>query len=196
VSSRNDCWSESKLTESEAERLMERRPRVLLGLSGSVAALKAPQLAAALSSFADVRCVATAAALHFLDCAESLEAQQQLSSALATPSAPSGSSRNLLGHPVLTDQLEWASWRSRADGVLHVSLRRWADVLVIAPLSANTLAKLAGGLCDNLLTCIARAWDVSRPLLVAPAMNTAMWEHPLTEQVWAIRLCSLLSLQR
>jgi phosphopantothenoylcysteine decarboxylase len=61
-------------------------------------------------------------------------------------------------------------------------LRRWADVLLIAPLSANSLAKLAGGLCDNLLTCVARAWDFAggKPLVVAPAMNTAMWEHPLT----------------
>jgi phosphopantothenoylcysteine decarboxylase len=55
-------------------------------------------------------------------------------------------------------------------------------VLVIAPASANTLAKLAGGLADNLLTCVARAWDFAggKPVLVAPAMNTAMWVHPLT----------------
>ena len=61
-------------------------------------------------------------------------------------------------------------------------LRKWADVLVVAPLSANTLAKLAAGLSDNLLTCIARAWDFrgGKPVVVAPAMNTAMWEHPLT----------------
>jgi hypothetical protein len=59
-------------------------------------------------------------------------------------------------------------------------LRRWADVLLIAPLSANTMAKLCAGLCDNLLTCVARAWEVGRkPVVVAPAMNTAMWEHPL-----------------
>jgi hypothetical protein len=52
------------------------------------------------------------------------------------------------------------------DPVLHIELRAWADVLVIAPCSANTLAKCAGGLCDNLLTCVVRAWDWSRPLLV------------------------------
>ena len=50
---------------------------------------------------------------------------------------------------------------------------------MIAPLSANTLAKLANGLCDNLLTCVCRAWK-DKPLLVCPAMNTAMWEHPIT----------------
>ena len=50
----------------------------------------------------------------------------------------------------------------------------------LAPLDANTLAKLANGLCDNLLTCICRAWDFSKPILFAPAMNTFMWEHPIT----------------
>lgn len=49
---------------------------------------------------------------------------------------------------------------------MHIELRRWADALLIAPLSANTLAKIAGGLCDNLLTCVIRAWDFEKPLLV------------------------------
>ncbi len=72
-------------------------------------------------------------------------------------------------------------WR-RGDAVLHIELRKWADVFLIAPLSANTLAKLAGGQCDNLLTCVARAWDFAqrRPFVVAPAMNTLMWTHALT----------------
>jgi len=52
--------------------------------------------------------------------------------------------------------------------------------MLIAPLSANTLAKVSHGLCDNLLTCIVRAWDFARPLLVAPAMNTLMFAHPFT----------------
>jgi phosphopantothenoylcysteine synthetase/decarboxylase len=64
-------------------------------------------------------------------------------------------------------------------------LRRWADVFVIIS-GANTLAKLALGLCDNLVTCIVRAWDVRKPLLVAPAMNTLMYEHPLTEEHLAL----------
>jgi phosphopantothenoylcysteine decarboxylase len=54
--------------------------------------------------------------------------------------------------------------------------------MLIAPLSANTLAKMAHGQCDNLLTCVARAWDFAHPLIVAPAMNTLMWTHPFTEQ--------------
>ncbi|CAF1018461.1 unnamed protein product, partial [Adineta ricciae] len=60
----------------------------------------------------------------------------------------------------------------------------WADVLLIAPLDANTLAKISVGICDNLLTNVVRAWDLKngKPLIVAPAMNTAMYEHPLTRQ--------------
>lgn len=52
----------------------------------------------------------------------------------------------------------------------------------MAPLSANTLAKIANGLCDNLLTCVVRAWDFAKPLVVAPSMNTLMWESPFTDK--------------
>lgn len=83
----------------------------------------------------------------------------------------------------MDDEKEWLMWEKLGDEVLHIELRRWADAFVIAPLSANTLAKLANGLCDNALTCTARAWDPSEaPLIAAPAMNTVMWEHPLTSQ--------------
>ena len=63
----------------------------------------------------------------------------------------------------------------------------WADVLLLAPLSAHTLAKISQGFCDDTVSCVARAWDFGygprrgKPLLLAPAMNTAMWEHPLTQ---------------
>src|SRR5205807_689348 len=57
---------------------------------------------------------------------------------------------------------------------------RWAEVFVVAPLDANTLAKLAAGLCDNCLTCVWRAWEPTRPVVLAPAMNTLMWQHPTT----------------
>ncbi|KAF2366843.1 Flavoprotein [Trinorchestia longiramus] len=83
---------------------------------------------------------------------------------------------------IVGDEMEWRAWRGRGDPVLHIQLRRWADLLVIAPLSANTLAKLACGLCDNLLTCVARAWDPQKPLLFCPAMNTFMYDHPFTAQ--------------
>ncbi len=85
------------------------------------------------------------------------------------------------------------------DPILHIELRRWADVVLVAPCSANTLAKMAGGLCDNLAvrpsflpltrtgsysstaqTSLLRALDPSVPTYVFPAMNTLMYAHPLT----------------
>lgn len=77
---------------------------------------------------------------------------------------------------------EWSLWNERGDPVLHIELRRWADVFVISPLDANTMGKIANGICDNLLTCVARAWDPKMPLLFAPAMNTMMFDHPLTKE--------------
>ncbi|XP_027428258.1 phosphopantothenoylcysteine decarboxylase isoform X2 [Callorhinus ursinus] len=73
-------------------------------------------------------------------------------------------------------------WKCRSDPVLHIDLRRWADLMLVAPLDANTLGKVASGICDNLLTCVIRAWDCRKPLLFCPAMNTVMWEHPITAQ--------------
>jgi phosphopantothenoylcysteine decarboxylase len=84
------------------------------------------------------------------------------------------------------------------DPVLHIELRNWADVMVVAPLSAHTLAKFAHGMCDDTLSSVARAWwsanassasslgstsiSTNNPMVVAPAMNTGMWQHPVTEQ--------------
>ena len=90
-----------------------------------------------------------------------------------------------------TDSDEWAGWTKRSDPVLHVELRKIASILVVAPLSANTEAKFAHGLADNLLSCIFRAWDFSKKedsfsingkngVFLAPAMNTFMWNSPLT----------------
>ena len=90
-------------------------------------------------------------------------------------------SRSLLGR-YYNDTSEWQSWRNRGDAVTHIDLRNKADICVIAPCSANTLAKLANGMCDNLATSIIRAWDFSKPLLIAPAMNTHMWQNPITKK--------------
>ncbi|XP_065889818.1 phosphopantothenoylcysteine decarboxylase-like [Dysidea avara] len=130
--------------------------RILLACTGSVAALKVPELAAELYKLpeVEVRVVATENAKHFFDTAQ-------------------------LSVDLYSDQDEW-KWSKRGDPVLHIELGKWADLMLIAPLDANTLAKLANGICDNLLTCIARAWDLTRPLIVCPAMNTRMWTHPFT----------------
>ena len=136
---------------------------ILLGATGSVAAVRVPALAQALAAAGhDVKVVATDAALYFFD------------------PAP-------LGPALVRDADEWpgrdAGGRyERGDAVLHIELRKWADVLVLAPLDANTLAKLAVGLCDNCLTCVWRAWDLGKPVVLAPAMNTLMWQHPFTRR--------------
>lgn len=96
---------------------------------------------------------------------------------------------------VFLDEEEWVHPWKRGNSILHIELRRWADILVIAPLSANTLAKVTGGFSDNLLTSVVRAWDTTglteassveerkrKRILVAPAMNTAMWRHPITSR--------------
>jgi phosphopantothenoylcysteine decarboxylase len=142
---------------------------VLLGVTGSVAAIRTPELYRLLRQAGHaVKVIATQAALYFFD-----------------PAALDGINGQRNPAVLVLDADEWPGrdtgqrWQ-RDEPVLHIELRRWADVLVIAPLDANTLAKLACGLADNCLTCVWRAWDPARPVVLAPAMNTLMWEHPLT----------------
>lgn len=75
------------------------------------------------------------------------------------------------------------SFNGNNETLLYHELSRWADIFLIAPLSANSLAKLANGICNNLLTSVIRDWSVSKtPILVAPAMNTFMYINPMTRR--------------
>jgi phosphopantothenoylcysteine decarboxylase len=145
---------------------------VLLGVTGSVAAVKAPILYGKLKTLGHaVKVVATKAALYFFDPAQ------------IDPLDPAKPRRNPA--VVVLDEDEWPGRDEgrryrRDDDVLHIELRRWAELLLVAPLDANTLGKLAAGLADNCLTCVWRAWDPTRPVVLAPAMNTFMWRHPAT----------------
>jgi len=133
---------------------------ILLGVTGSVAAIKTPLVYETLRRTGHaVKVVATQASLYFFDSA-AIEREALVLDADEWPGRESG-----------------RRWQ-REDEVLHIQLRRWADVLAIAPLDANTLAKLANGLADNCLTCVWRAWEPARPVVLAPAMNTLMWQHP------------------
>jgi phosphopantothenoylcysteine decarboxylase len=133
--------------------------KVLLGVSGSVAAIRASALTRALISAGnEVKVVITESAKYFC----------------------SGWGGGVL---VYEDSHEWSGeYKLHESRVLHIDLREWADVFLIAPLTANTLGKLANGLADNLLTSVARAWDMNKFVFLAPAMNTNMWEHPATNE--------------
>lgn len=83
---------------------------------------------------------------------------------------------------IFTDQSEWQVTKGIHEQSLHIDLVKWADLFVISPLDANTLGKISSGICDNLLTCIARAWDLMKPLLFCPEMNTRQFLHPITNK--------------
>ncbi|MGP0064660.1 MAG: flavoprotein [Isosphaeraceae bacterium] len=145
--------------------------RLILGITGSVAAIKTPELLAALRAAGHtVRVVATRSSLYFFDPAEIDR------SSLGPEGAPPD-------RWLYRDEDEWPGTRyRRGDEVLHIALRNWAELLIIAPLDANTLSKLALGISDNCLSCVFRAWDFSKPILLAPAMNTLMWQSPVTRR--------------
>jgi len=130
--------------------------RVVLGVTGGIAAYKAAELVRLLiKQGASVQVVMTEAATHFV-----------------TPVT----FQALSGNPVFIDQ-----WDSRkANNMAHIDLTRDADALLIAPASADFLAKVANGLANDLLSTLTLARDC--PLLVAPAMNRQMWENPATQR--------------
>ncbi|KAI0521866.1 putative flavoprotein [Xylaria bambusicola] len=212
-----------KLTAS----LNDGKIHLLLACSGSVATIKLPNIIQALSKYPSdqlsIRVILTPSASHFL--------------AGQSKEQPTISGISHLPNVDAVDADEWKVPWVRGGGILHIELRRWADLLVIAPLSANTLAKITGGFADSLLTSVVRAWDPwgeldtnanstntavqgsttvipmtqegsigasgsrrikKRRIIVAPAMNTAMWRHPITakqlrvlEEEWGVRNTSI-----
>ncbi|KAJ2514768.1 hypothetical protein H4217_005570 [Coemansia sp. RSA 1939] len=164
----------------ELEAANPRPLRVLVGATGSVASIKIPELVRSIVAQGraqnmriEVAVAASNSALHFFR-------QEQL------PPPPPGDHEAGGGVTLYTDKDEWAQWKKIGDPVLHIELRKWADVCVVAPLDANTMAKVANGFCDNLLTCVLRAWDTRKPRIVCPAMNPMMWEHPMTDAQIAV----------
>lgn len=157
----------------------DHKHHILLAASGSVATIKIPMIAQALAKHdkVSIRLVLTSSAAEFLR-GQSAE-QPQLERIKRLPNVDA----------VYLDEDEWSKPWIRGDKILHIELRRWAHVLLIAPLSANSLAKMANGLSDNLLLSVIRAWDTTgvidgqkKMIFVAPAMNSAMWRHPVTSK--------------
>lgn len=132
---------------------------ILLGITGSIAAYKGADLVRAFVKRGHaVRVVLTKGALEFV--------KPELF--------------RYLGAEAVFQPTD--DFNSPTPGVPHVDLGKWANVLAIAPLSANTLAKLTNGQCDDFLSSIFLAWRQDRPVLMFPAMNTMMWEHTFTRE--------------
>ncbi|WWC70181.1 uncharacterized protein I206_104130 [Kwoniella pini CBS 10737] len=153
--------------------------RVVLITSGSVASIKAPDIATALSNSGEIalQIVSTKSATHFSNQTVVDEAIRKSLTNLTTEKLPDD-----LGVRVWTDEDEWSDWKKVGEPILHIELRRWADLVVVAPCSANTLAKIAGGLCDNLATSLLRALSPETPVIICPAMNTHMYQHKFTSK--------------
>jgi phosphopantothenoylcysteine synthetase/decarboxylase len=136
---------------------MSNGKKIVLGVTGSIAAHKAADLASLLTKGkSDVRVVMTADAQHFI-----------------TPLPFKTLTRN----PVVTSLYdEEEGWKPA-----HIRLADEADLLLIAPATANIIAKMAHGIADDALTCIALALNPRAKILVAPAMNGKMWLHPATQ---------------
>lgn len=128
--------------------------RIVLGVSGGIAAYKACELASlAVKAGHELRIVMTANATRFVG-----------------PVTFEG----LSGRPVVTDTF--------ADAMTHIDVAKWAEVAIVAPMSANVLGKLACGLADDALATVMMALPRGTPAVLAPAMNTEMWLHPVTQR--------------
>ncbi|KAK8210271.1 hypothetical protein M8818_003438 [Zalaria obscura] len=167
------------------------RPHLLVASTGSVATIKLPLILKELSKYdnASIRIILSHSASQFLQ-SQSAE-QPSVASLLDLPNVEA----------IYHDEDEWREPWVRGNSILHIELRRWADYMLIAPLSANSMAKLANGISDNLILSVCRAWDTTglidpvrpnlghlrnnngkKPIFVYPAMNTAMWQHPVTKK--------------
>ncbi|MEW6703086.1 MAG: bifunctional phosphopantothenoylcysteine decarboxylase/phosphopantothenate--cysteine ligase CoaBC [Bacteroidota bacterium] len=142
--------------------------KILFKISGSIAAYKSAYLISKLvQNGFEVKVVTTDYALKFIGKA-TLE--------------------GLTGNRVYTDSFE--------DGFVmsHINLVKWADLVIVCPASANTINKLANGIADNLLTSLFLAHDWTKPYLIAPAMNTLMYQHPATQssfkklEEWGVKI--------
>lgn len=140
----------------------DRPTRLLLGVCGGIAAYKAADLVSqAVKRGCEVRVILTPNATRFVG-ALTFEA--------------------LSGHPVMLDALATGHGADGASAIEHISWAKWADVAVVAPLTASTLGRIACGIADDALTTVLLALPASTPVVLAPAMNTAMWEAPVVQR--------------
>jgi phosphopantothenoylcysteine decarboxylase len=148
--------------------------KIILGVTGSVAATLTPKLAQALVDAGhEVKVVSTQRGMYFFE-----------------PVCFSDGTTWVLGTDyenkqarLFTDADEWPrGGYKKSQEIPHIDLGKWADAMVIAPLSADTMSDIAHGKADKFLTSLVLAWDVNKPMVIAPAMNTNMWESPITQE--------------
>lgn len=135
-------------------------PRIVIGVTGGIACYKICTVVSRLAQSgagAEISVLMTRSATRFV-----------------TPLT----FQTLSGRPVYTSQ--WQAIENRDSQ--HIGLARSADLMLIAPATANTIAKLAAGIADNLVLTVAMALPRTTPVLLAPSMNAQMWEHPLTQR--------------
>jgi phosphopantothenoylcysteine decarboxylase len=134
--------------------------RIILGVTASVAAKLTPKIVSAILSEvpgAELKVIATQRALYFFR-------------------------KEKVGVPVLTDKDEWPeNGYAKGAPVPHIDFGEWADEMLIAPLTADTLSDMAHGKADKFLTSLILAWPCNKLITIAPAMNTRMWENPITQ---------------
>ncbi len=130
--------------------------KILFGITGSIAAYKSAYLISKLvQNGFEVKVVATENSLRFIG---------------------SATLEGLTGNKIYVDAFE------SGEMINHINLIKWADLILVCPASANTINKFANGVADNLLTSLFLAYDFTKPFLIAPAMNTNMYQHPITRE--------------
>jgi len=167
---------------------------ILLGITGSPMSSQTPKLLDKLKRVGEVAIILTDRAQHFVDVQE---LQKQTGKCTVLNNADqqfnffsdcdewNWQGTELDGQKYLT--AKWKIDPSLKSGsgnelpfVVHEQLCKWGDILIIAPLTINTLAKISNGICDNLLTTIFRAWN--KPVILAPIANSSILKHPLTKE--------------
>ena len=143
---------------------------VLVCCSGSVASLKIPKIVSELIDEGfDVKVVLTSSASFFFHKSEAYNRSDWVRF----------TKRGGMDM-VYFDDDEWSCWNTVGNPVLHIELRKWADILLVCPASADIMAKIVTGVSDNLLLSVVRAWEMNKPHIICPAMNTIMWEQNIT----------------
>lgn len=167
-----------RIDESPESKPIPSHPylNVLICCSGSVATVKVPELLTKMVGMGNINVrllCSSKAAYHFLDRSKTYNPTYY------------NEFIKLGGYNLIIDEDDEWNWGQIGDPIMHIELRRWADIIVVAPASADLIAKASNGICDSLLLSVLRAWDFqthNKPCILCPAMNTLMWEHPCTHE--------------